>query len=80
MASKDKPKGFVRPGSTPQARKEMDKMISGADRKPPTGPTRRLTVDVDMDLYRKFYAQCVSRGEKMTDVIRGYIQSRVDNA
>ena len=45
-----------------------------SDRSAPTGPTKRLTIDVPLGLHQRVKSQCALRGDKMADVVRTLLE------
>lgn len=43
----------------------------------PTGPMKRLTIDLESDKHRKFKALCVEHEINMAEEIRGFVERRI---
>lgn len=73
---------FARPARKPQP--EADAWISGAGSEAavPTPkpvkqpmPMKRLTLDIPEELHRRVKSGCATRGEKIADVVRRYLDT-----
>ncbi len=47
---------------------------AGKERLAVTGPMKRFTFDVPLDLHTRVKSQCAARGTNMADLIRGFLE------
>ena len=73
---------FARPARKTQP--DADSWVSGAGAEAPTAPAKpakvsvpmkRLTLDIPEELHRRVKSGCASRGEKIADVVRRYLDA-----
>ena len=73
---------FARPAR--KAQPDVDSWVSGAGGEAPAAPTKpakvsvpmkRLTLDIPEELHRRVKSGCASRGEKIADVVRRYLDA-----